>query len=403
MPDAKVVELLRGKLGDLVSELDERGSRRWAAIEARALGYGGIATVAQATGISDRTIRTGIKELEQGSLLPPDRQRRAGGGRRSRTVEQPSLLEALETLIAPSTRGEPTNPLRWTCQSTRLLAAALQAQGYTVGASTTRRLLKDLGYSLEANRKTREGKQHPDRDAQFAHINARVRARRRRGEPALSVDAKKKETLGNKSNRGRTSEPKGVPRQTATQDFPDKTKGKAVPYGGSDIHRNEAVVSVGNSHDTPEFAGAAIRLWWQKLGQETYPTARRVLITADSGASNSARARLWKLELQRLADETGVILEVCHYPPGTRKWNKIEHRLFCHITRNWQGLPLETREIVVCSIGHTRTASGREGHAWLDEAQYKKGIKVSDDELAECIIKRNKFHGDWNYEIHPRR
>ncbi len=403
MPNAKVVELIRQKFVALVSELDERGRRRWAGIEARALGYGGITAVAQATGISDRTIRTGLKELALGSALPPARQRRVGGGRRSRTAEQPSLLAALEKMIAPSTRGEPTNPLRWTCKSTRLLATELQAQRYEVGASTLRRLLKDLGYSLQANRKTQEGKQHPDRDAQFAHINARVRARRRRGDPALSVDAKKKETLGNKSNRGRTSEPKGVPRQTDTPDFPDKTKGKAVPYGGSDLHRNEAVVSGGNSHDTPEFAVAAIRWWWQKLGQETYPTARRVLLTADSGASNSARARLWQLELQRLADETGVILEVCHSPPGTRKWNKMEPRVFCHITRNWQGLPLETREIVVCSIGHTRTASGREVHAWLDEAPYKKGLKVSDDELAECISKRNKFHGDWNYEIHPRR
>jgi hypothetical protein len=263
-------------------------------------------------------------------------------------------------------------------------------------------LLKELGYSLQANRKTREGKQHPDRDAQFAHINARVRARRRRGEPALSVDTKKKETLGNKSNRGRTYEPKGLPRQTDTHDFPDKTKGKAVPYGVYDIHRNEAVVSVGNSSDTPEFAVAAIRLWWQKLGQNNYPSARRILLTADSGGSNSARARLWKLELQRLADETGFIIEVCHYPPGTSKWNKIEHRLFCHITRNWQGVPLETLEIVVSSIGHTRTESGLEVHAWLDASQYQKGIKVSDKELAECIIKRNTFQGDWNYEIHPR-
>lgn len=402
MPDAKVVELIRGKFVDLVSDLDERGRRRWAAIEARTLGYGGITAVAQATGLSDRTIRTGLKELAHGRLLPPDRQRQAGGGRRSRTVEQPSLLAALEQLIAPSTRGDPMNPLRWTCKSTRRLAAELQAQGYEVGASTIRCLLKGLGYSLQANRKTREGKRHPDRDAQFAHINARVRARRRRGEPALSVDAKKKETLGNKSNRGRTYEPKGVPRQTDTHDFPDKTKGKAVPYGVYDIHRNEAVVSVGNSHDTPEFAVAALRLWWQKLGQKHYPAARRVLITADSGGSNSARARLWKLELQRLADETGVIIEVCHYPPGTSKWNKIEHRLFCHITRNWQGLPLETLEIVVCSIGRTRTEAGLEVHAWLDEAQYPKGRKVTAGELAECLIKRNKFHGDWNYEIHPR-
>ena len=403
MLDTKVIELIRGKFIALASELDERGRRRWAAVEARALGYGGIVAVAQATGLSDRTIRSGLKELEQGSPLTPDRQRKAGGGRHSRTAEQPALLGALEHMIAPSTRGEPSNPLRWTCKSTRTLAVELRAQGYEVGASTIRRLLKELGYSLQANRKTREGKQHPDRDAQFEHINVRVKARRRRGEPALSVDAKKKETLGNKSNSGRTYEPKGTPRQTDTHDFPDKTKGKAVPYGVYDIHRNEALVSVGNSGDTPEFAVAAIRLWWHKLGSKNYPSARRVLITADSGGSNSSRARLWKLALQRLADETGFIIEVCHYPPGTSKWNKIEHRLFCHITRNWQGVPLETLEIVVSSIGNTRTASGLEVHAWLDQAQYKKGIKVSDDELAECIIKRNQFHGEWNYEIHPRK
>ena len=403
MADANVVEWIREKFVDLAGELNERGRRRWAAIEARSLGYGGIAAVAEATDISDRTIRTGIKELESGSTLPAERQRRPGAGRRSRKEEQPSLVGALERMIAPTTRGEPTNPLRWTCKSTRTLAEELRSQGFEVGASTVRRLLAELGYSLQGNRKTREGKQHPDRDAQFEYINARVKARKCRGEPALSVDTKKKETLGNKSNRGRTYERKGQPRQTDTHDFPDKTKGKAVPYGVYDIHRNEAVVSVGISHDTAEFAVAAIRLWWKKLGKKKYGSRKRLLITADSGGSNSSRSRLWKLELQRLADETGFIVEVCHYPPGTSKWNKIEHRLFCHITRNWQGVPLETREIVVSSIGNTRTASGLEVHAWLDEKAYAKGIKVSDRELSECIIKRHEFHGDWNYEIHPRK
>lgn len=403
MSDANAVEMIHSKFVDLASELDERGRRRWAAIEARALGRGGIVAVAQATGMSDRTIRTGIKELKEGNLLGADRQRKPGGGRRLCTVEQPSLLGALDQMIAPLTRGEPGNPLRWTCKSTRTLAEQLQAQGYVAGASTVRRLLKELGYSLQANRKTREGKQHPDRDAQFEHINARIKARKRRGEPALSVDAKKKETLGNKSNSGQAYEPKGAPRQTDTHDFPDKSKGKAVPYGVYDIHRNEAVVSVGNSRDTAEFAVAAIRLWWQKLGIKHYRSARRVLITADSGGSNSYRTRLWKLALQRFADESGLIIEVCHYPPGTSKWNKIEHRLFCHITRNWRGVPLETLEVAVSSISSTRTKTGLEVHAWLDEAQYEKGIEVSDEELAECIIKRNAFHGDWNYEIHPRK
>ncbi len=403
MPEANVVEWIREKFVALACELDERGRRRWAAIEARSLGRGGIAAVAEATGMSDRTIRTGIAELESGDTLPPGRQRRKGAGRRSRKEEQPSLVVALEKMVAPTTRGDPTNPLRWTCKSTRTLASELQSQGFRVGASTVRGLLAELGYSLQGNRKTREGKQHPDRDAQFEHINNRVKARKRRGEPALSVDTKKKETLGNKSNKGRAYEPKGQPRETDTHDFPDKTKGKAVPYGVYDIRRNEAVVSIGISHDTAEFAVAAIRLWWKKVGKRQYHSRKRMLVTADSGGSNSSRSRLWKLELQRLADETGLIIEVCHYPPGTSKWNKIEHRLFCHITRNWQGVPLETHEIVVSSIGNTRTASGLEVHAWIDDKTYAKGIKVSDRELSECIIKRHGFHGDWNYEIHPRQ
>jgi transposase len=403
MPDANVVEWIRDKFVGLADSLDERGRRRWAAVEARSLGRGGIAAVAEAIGTSDRTIRTGIQELESGEALSPDRQRRPGGGRKARAQKQPKLTAALEKMISPTTRGEPTNPLRWTCKSTRTLAAELRSQGFDVGPTTVRGMLKKLGYSLQANRKMREGKQHPDRDAQFEHINARVKARKRRGEPALSVDTKKKETLGNKSNVGREYEPKGQPRQTDTHDFPDKTKGKAVPYGVYDIHRDEAVVSVGISHDTAQFAVAAIRLWWKKLGRKQYRSRKRLLITADSGGSNSSRSRLWKLELQRLADETGMIVEVCHYPPGTSKWNKIEHRVFCHITKNWRGVPLESHEIVVSSIGNTRTQSGLEVHAWLDENTYAKGIKVSDDALSECIIKRHTFHGEWNYEIHPRK
>lgn len=403
MPDAKTVEWIREKYRDLLDELDERGRRRWTAIEARSLGRGGIAAVAAATGISDRTIRTGIQELESPQGLPANRQRRDGAGRRSRKEEQPTLLRALDKMISPTTRGDPMNPLRWTCKSTRTLAAELRKQGFEVGASTVRELLGDLGYSLQGNRKTREGNDHPDRNAQFEHINARVKARKRRGEPAISVDTKKKEKLGNKSNVGREYEPKGQPRKTDTHDFPDKEKGKAVPYGVYDIHRNEAFVSVGVSSDTAEFAVSAIRMWWMRLGKKHYPSRSRLLITADSGGSNASRNRLWKLQLQLLADETGLIIEVCHYPPGTSKWNKIEHRLFCHITRNWRGVPLETREIVVSSIGNTRTESGLEVHAWLDEKVYQKGIEVAESQLSECIIKRNKFHGDWNYEIHPRQ
>ena len=263
-------------------------------------------------------------------------------------------------------------------------------------------MLTRLGYSLQANRKTREGNQHPDRDAQFRHINARVQIQKRRGAPAVSVDTKKKEVLGNKKNPGQTYEPEGRPRQVDTHDFPDETKGKAVPYVVYDIHRNEAAVSVGISHDTAEFAVAAIDRWWEKLGKARYSASKRLLITADSGGSNSSRTRLWKTELQRFADKTGLIVEVCHYPPGTSKWNKIEHRLFCHITRNWRGVPLETHEIVVQSIGNTTTAQGLEVHVWLDEAHYEKGRKVEDEELDECQIVRNDFHGEWNYEIRPR-
>jgi transposase len=406
MPDANVVERIRVKYGKMVCELDERGRRRWAAVEAAALGRGGVVAVADATGLSDRTIRTGIRELEahdRGTDLPPDRQRRAGGGRKSNEALQPKLRAALDRLINPATRGDPMSPLRWTCKSTRTLAAELVKEGFVVSASTVRGLLTRLGYSLQANRKTREGQQHPDRDAQFRHINARVHSQKRRGAPAVSVDTKKKEVLGNKKNPGQTYEPEGRPRQVDTHDFPDETKGKAVPYGVYDIHRNEAAVSVGISHDTAEFAVAAIDRWWEKLGRARYAASKRVLITADSGGSNSSRTRLWKTELQRFADKTGLIIEVCHYPPGTSKWNKIEHRLFCHITSNWRGVPLETHEIVVQSIGSTTTAQGLEVHVWLDEARYEKGRKVEDEELDDCRIVRNEFHGEWNFEIRPRQ
>jgi hypothetical protein len=282
------------------------------------------------------------------------------------------------------------------------LAKTLRGQGYEVSATSVRRMLSAMGYSLQSNRKTREGKQHPDRDGQFRHIAGRVAARKKRGEPALSVDTKKKEVLGNLKNSGETYRPRGDPEKVKTHDFPDPKLGKAIPYGVYDIHKNEAVVSVGISHDTAEFAVAAIRRWWLKLGRKRYGQAKRLLITADSGGSNSSRGRLWKVELQKFADETGLIIEVCHYPPGTSKWNKIEHRVFCHITRNWRGVPLETLEIVVQSIGATTTEAGLEIHAWLDEGTYDKGRVVSDEELAECNIKRSDYHGEWNYEIHPR-
>jgi hypothetical protein len=402
MQDANVVHWIRTKYVDLVAELDERGRRRWAATEARSLGRGGIAAVAEATGMSDRTIRAGIRELQHPERLPPDRQRRRGGGRKRRSEEQPKLITALDRLVSPLTRGEPTNALRYTCKSTGTLAAELGRQNFQVSPSTVGRLLKQLGYSLQSNRKTREGKQHPDRNAQFEHINRRILARHRQGDPAISVDTKKKEPLGNLKNPGRSYRPKGKPREVDTHDFPDPNRGKAVPYGVYDLAENMAGVSVGISHDTAQFAVAAIRRWWRKLGRQRYSGAKRLLITADSGGSNGSRNRLWKLELQKFADETGMIVEVCHFPPGTSKWNKIEHRLFCHITRNWRGEPLETFEIVVQLIANTSTAEGLEVHAWLDEMHYQKGITVTDQEFLECLIKPHSFHGDWNYEIRPR-
>jgi len=403
MPEAAIVERIRAKFVTLAGELDERGRRRWAATEAVSLGWGGIAAVAEATGVSDRTIRNGIQELTAAAPLPGDRQRRPGAGRRAREVEQPALIATLEALVEPATRGDPMTPLRWTCKSARTMAAELKRQGFQVGRTKVAELLKRKGYSLQANRKTREGKRHPDRNAQFEHINRRVMACQRRGQPAVSVDTKKKEVLGNRKNPGRTYRRKGKPREVDTHDFPDAKLGKAVPYGVYDLANNDAWVSVGIDHDTAEFAVASISEWWKRMGRKRYPRAKRLLITGDSGGSNGHRNRLWKVELQRFATRTGLIVEVCHFPPGTSKWNKIEHRLFCHITRNWQGIPLETHEIVVNLIGSTRTTQGLEVHAWLDEREYPKGLTVSKDEFAALHIRRNAFQGDWNYEIHPQK
>jgi hypothetical protein len=324
-----------------------------------------------------------------------------GGGRRSVEARDPEVVAALERIVDSSTRGDPMSPLRWVCKSTRSIAEELNRQGFTVSHTKVGKLLRENGYSLQANRKTIEGKQHPDRNAQFEHIAKRVTAYLRGGQPAISVDTKKKETLGNLKNPGKTYRRKSDPIQVNTHDFPDKQLGKAVPYGVYDLANNEAGVTVGISHDTAEFAVAAIRQWWMKLGRKRFPVAKRILITADSGGSNSPRTRLWRWELQRLANQTGIKIEVCHFPPGTSKWNKIEHRLFCHITRNWRGVPLETFEIVVNLIGSTRTKEGLEVHAWLDEREYQKSRKVSDKQLLNVRIQRNQFHGEWNYTILP--
>jgi hypothetical protein len=401
MPEAQVVNWIREKYMAIVSDLDERARRRWGASEARSLGWGGIQAVAAATGMSDRTIRNGIKELDDPDSPPPTQQRRFGGGRKRCESLCPELTQALHKLVESETRGDPMSPLRWTCKSTRTLASELSRQGFTVSANTVGRLLRQSGYSLQSNRKTIEGKQHPDRDAQFRHISRRVKAFQRDKEPAISVDTKKKEPLGKMRNPGRTYRKKGNPEKVKSHDFPDKTLGKAVPYGVYDLTFNEAGVSVGISHDTAEFAVAAIRRWWHRLGRKRYPRATRLLVTADSGGSNSPRTRLWRWALQQLANDTGLTIELCHYPPGTSKWNKIEHRLFCHITRNWQGVPLETLEIVVNLIGGTRTTEGLEVHAWIDQRQYPKSKTPTKAQLSEIHIQRNSFHGEWNYQILP--
>jgi hypothetical protein len=401
MVDQRLVQWIESKFQGLAEELTERARRRWAAVEAVALGRGGVSVVSAATGLAHTTIRRGIRELSSGDTPPPGRQRRPGAGRKNAAVCCPGLKAALERLVEPESRGDPMSPLRWTCKSTRRLAEELATQGYAVGPTTVRHLLKEAGYSLQANRKTREGKVHPDRDAQFRHINDRVKAQQRQGQPAVSVDTKKKETLGNLKNPGQTWRPKGKPQEVETHDFPDPRKGKAVPYGVYDLGHNEAWVSVGVSSDTAEFAVAAIRCWWQRLGRRRHRQATRLLITADSGGSNSSRSRLWKVELQKLSDETGLEIEVCHFPPGTSKWNKIEHRLFCHVTRNWQGQPLETYEIVINLIGSTTTNSGLKVYAELDPSKYEKGRKVTNEEFAQVNIKPSRFHGEWNYVIRP--
>ena len=403
MQDEMIVDMIRKKYTALLADLDERASRRWAASEAIALGYGGITTVSLATGISDRTIRNGMSELNARESLSPARQRKVGAGRKRREEEQPKLVAALEKLVNPATRGDPQSPLRWTCKSTRILARELVRKGFRVSSTKVGQILKSMGYSLQANRKTIEGQQHPDRNAQFEFIAERVAANCRVKQPAVSVDTKKKEVLGNLKNPGKTYRQSKSPVKVATHDFPSKELGKAVPYGVYDIDRNEAGVTVGISSDTAEFAVAAIHRWWNKLGENRYPKAKRLLITADSGGSNSPRTRLWRVELQKLANQTGLVMEVCHYPPGTSKWNKIEHKLFCHITRNWRGVPLETLEIVVNLISGTTTETGLEVHAWLDTKAYETKKEVSDMELSDVNIIRNAFHGEWNYEVRPNR
>jgi DDE family transposase len=409
MPDAELIAAIRNKYQALHLVMDEKVRRRWAACEARAIGWGGITAVAAATGLSRPTIRAGLAEVQGGASRSAEdhqsagqRVRRGGGGRRRLTAEDRTLVKDLQALLESSTRGDPQSPLLWTSKSTRHLADALVQQGHHVSHHTVARLLEELNYSLQANRKTKEGRTHRDRDAQFEHMNQQVRAFQKRGQPVVSVDTKKKELIGDFKNAGREWQPRGHPVEVRMKDFVDKQLGKGIPYGVYDLTANTGWVSVGIDHDTARFAAESLRRWWQQMGARVYPKAKELLVTADAGGSNGYRIRLWKVALQELADAIGLRITVCHFPPGTSKWNKIEHRMFCHITENWRGKPLVSRAVIVNLIGSTKTRAGLTIKAELDENAYPTGLKVSDEALAAIRLKQDKFHGDWNYTILPR-
>ena len=386
----------------LAGEFDERRRRLWAAAEARSHGRGGLAAVVRATGMAENTVRAGLRELESGETLEPGRVRRPGGGRRPLKETDPTLVADLERLVDPDSRGDPQQPLRWTAKSVRHLATGLRESGHRVSHETVARLLRSLGYSLQANAKIREGTNHPDRDEQFRHINRVASEAMAASQPVISVDTKKKELVGDFKNVGRELRPKGTPIPVRVHDFKDPALGKAIPYGVYDLANDEGWVSVGINHDTAQFAVASIESWWHNLGHTRFPNATTLIVTADCGGSNGNRTRLWKTELQRLADATALTIRVCHFPPGTSKWNKIEHRLFSFITQNWRGKPLTSREAIINLIGATTTRSGLEVYASLDEREYPKGITVSDDQLAAINLEGDAFHPDWNYTIKPR-
>ncbi len=403
---SEVVDSVRRRVSAVWPHLNERARRLLLGAEARELGFGGIAAVAAAAGVSRSTVQRGLAELHDADPLPPERVRRAGAGRKPVTEKDPKLMAALEALVDPDTRGDPTSPLRWTAKSTRTLARTLSAAGHAVSDRTVAALLHQLGYRLQANAKTREGRQHPDRDAQFRHINDTARGFLKSKDPVVSVDTKKKELVGAEpgyKNGGREWQPAGQPVLVGVHDFPDPAVGKAVPYGIDDLARNTGWVSVGCDGDTAAFAVQTLRRWWDTVGRVHYPTARRLLITADAGGSNSYRARLWKVELAKLATETGLAISVCHFPPGTSKWNRIEHRLFAHISMNWRGRPLTSHEVVVDLIAATTTRAGLTVHAEADTNSDPRGIKVSDAEMAAIApqVKPAKFHGEWNYTVQP--
>jgi hypothetical protein len=399
MVDAEAAIAERYRL--MASELNERQRRRFAASEARTFGRGGIAAAARACGLAENTVRKGLSELDEPESLGGDRVRREGAGRPAGEDSDPGLLDALRALVGDDVRGDPERVLLWTSKSVRNLAQELGAQGHQAGKDLVARLLKGkLGFSLQAARKTLEGKQHPDRDAQFRHINDTVSAAIAAGQPAISIDTKKKELVGEFKNGGREWHPKGQAPRVNTYDFPSMAEGKAIPYGVYDIADNSAMVSVGIDRDTAQFSVAAIRAWWEQFGQVRYPEARQLVTTADCGGSNGNRTRLWKTELQKLADDTGLEIVVCHFPPGTSKWNKVEHRLFSFISRNWRGQPLISYEVIINLIAATTTSTGLEVYARLDQNEYPK-IEVTDAELAAVTITRHAFHGEWNYSINP--
>ena len=402
--DAKDIARIRRKYKLLSPEMNERSRRQWAASEAREFGYGGTSLVAKATGLARPTIMAGLRELDLPKpqrLLESARVRRPGGGRHRVTEDDPDLMNALEALIEPLTRGDPESALRWTCKSTRKLAEELTRQSHPISERTVANLLQQAGYSLQANCKTREGRSHPDRNAQFEYIHSSVQRFLRRRQPAISVDTKKKELVGDFKNGGREWRPQGKPEEVRTHDFLDKKLGKAIPYGVYDIINNQGWVNVGIDHDTARFATNSILQWWIQMGQQRFPNAKELLVTADGGGSNSSRSRFWKVCLQNLSDELGMKLIVRHFPPGTSKWNKIEHRLFSFITQNWRGKPLVSHQAIVNLIASTTTKAGLTVKAAVDTNEYPTKTKVSDNELAGLSLKHDAFHGEWNYEILP--
>lgn len=401
------VDRIQWKFEKLAPVMDERMTRLWLAAEAESLGHGGIAAVTEATGISHKRIIAGKRDLAELDEHPPSepprgqRVRRPGGGRKKLEEHDPDLQTALDARIDPVTRGDPMSPLRWTCKSTRRLSEELTRDGHPVGPTKVRKMLTDMGYSLQSMRKAKEGSQHPERNAQFEYINRRAKAFQRAGQPVVSVDTKKKELIGDFKNGGREWQPVGEPVPARVHDFIDKRLGKAIPYGVYDLHRNEGWMSVGVDHDTAEFAVATLRRWWDRMGRRSYPDATDVLVTADAGGSNGPRVRLWKQQLQEFANEKRLRVHVCHYPPGTSKWNKIEHRMFCHVTQNWRGQPLETLETIVSLIANTTTPSGLRIRSAADKRRYAQGRKISDAQMDALNLKPQRTRGKWNYTILP--